>query len=522
MPNNALQLYLEQLYRKNAANGYPNSQDYQNANAAAAADANYKVGGHPDSVGTQGHGVQQSNLDKLRAALEGSWAAQGNAGLNLPMGVGTQRHFPGANTYPQQQQANLNQALGQSSIPGGNLTSVIDAKRKAADDAANRRRGELNTREDTITKAREAYRASHPQGAPVSDPLSDIEAQIRALAGRPDIPGHWESAYSQDYLNQLGGRLAGAGSAAQQQFADAKNEIGANYQAGIDQRNAMQGGLVNQLQQNGQNIGVDYGASQQGQQAAQDRAYLSQVAETNKANDLTTNDRLGLLANQFGSNLGMQAREGLLTPKQWIDRQSGLSDGDRAMLGFLQDKYGQQFGAQQDALDRAASAKETSSMLGGFTDFARSLTNTADQDQVQNWPDLVQGLAGITDRRTADEASRIWNITGDPQSAVNYLETKYKEDNPDFFKTINKPVWMPSSAPLGAVGSPAYNASQQQIANYKRALQNYTDDSNQQKQNRAMWEYLLNFFNTYNPNRNPVTTANKMSNSSSEKLSGKS
>lgn len=441
---------------------------------------------------------------RLRAALEENWRAQGNAGINSPMAVGP-------NAYNPSPQTSLNQALGQSSIPGGNLATLMDAqKNKARNDAYYKNLGELNTREDTLRMAREVARRNNP--APRPDPLSDIEARLMALASKPDIPGHWESAYSQDYLNQLGGRLTGAGAAAQQQFADAKNEIGANYQTGIDQRAAMQGGLVNALQGAGQNIGVDYAASQQGQQAANDMAYLSQVAELNKANDLSTNDRLGLSAMQFGQNLGSQAREGLLTPKQWIDAQSGLTAGDRLMADFLMNKYNRELDAKDLAAKLAADKQSNAALMGGFTDFARSLTNTADQDQLQNYPDLVQGLAGIQDRRTADEASRIWDITGDPAAAVNYLQTTFKtEDMPDLFKTLTPPTWMPGGGNI--------QQEQNRLRNYQTTLANYNDDVAQQKQNQAMWQYLLDFFNRYNPNRTAVTTKNSMSNSSSEKLS---
>lgn len=451
-------------------------------------------------------GTNQAALDNkrrleiLRKALEQNWIAQGNAGLGQADAItrnantGMDYNHPGYFAEQQRQ----TQRPAQIGTPN---QAIINLERA---------RAEIESRKHGQSIGQSSYDLdpSLANSGP-NNPLIDIERRIAALAGKPDIPGHWESQYSQDYLNQLGDRLGQAGGAAQQAFVDAKNDIATNYQQGIDQRTAMQGGLTAALQGNGQNIGVDYAKSLGGQQAGQDVAYLSQVAETNKASDLSTNDKLGVVANQFGSNLGMQAREGLLTPKQWIDAQSGLSSGDRLMADFLQSQYQNEFGAQQAEKDRLAELALSKSTAGGFADFAKSLTNSGNEQFQQNWPDLVQGLAGIKDPRTADEASRIWDIAGDPSAAVKYLQTDYRTDNPELFKTLTPPTFM------GGAG----NQQQQQntLRHYQQAIENYNNDTATQKQEQALYKYLLDFFNAYNPNRTGVNTGRTVTNATQEK-----
>ena len=471
-----LEEYLRQLYQKNAMNASPALQPGMMADAArqAAIDAAYRP------------------------------SLPNNRQLHP---TGTSSHMPpGGYPHP-----NPSTGGGLATFTSGLRNTRVGTPNKAvlALEAA-RARIENTPHGQSIGKTSYDLDPSLANSGP-NDPLSAIEAQIQALAGKPDIPGQWISPYSQDYLNQLGDRLGQAGGAAQQAFGDAKNEIAANYQGGIDQRNQLQGGLTAALQGNGQNIGVDYAKSQGGQQAGQDMAYLSQVADVNRASDLSTNDKLGVIANQTGSNLGMQAREGLLTPKQWQGPQSGLTAGDNLMADFLRGKYQDIFGAQQADKANLASQASQKDMLGGFTDYAKTLTGSGSEQFQQNWPDLVQGLSGIQDPRTADEANNIWNMTGDPAAAVKYLSTDYKDANPDLFKTLVAPTYM------GGGNTP--QQQQNNTKHYQQAVANYTDQLAQQKQSQALYKYLLDFFNAYNPNRTGVNTGRTVTNATQEKYS---
>jgi len=466
-----LEEYLRQLYQKNAQNASPALQSGMMADAAkqAALDAAYRP--------------RLPNNRRLHP-------------------TGTSSHMPPGG-YPKP--PDLHDSF-HTNARGGGLSM-----RDASNNQLQTYLDFLKDRHQTaVDDGSLAQAQSQIQTANTPDPLTDIESRIAALAGKPDIPGHWESPYSQDYLNQLGDRLGQAGGAAQQAFGEAKNQIAADYQGGIDQRNKIQGGLTAALQGNGQNIGVDYAKSLGGQQAGQDMAYLSQIAETNKASDLATNDKLGVIANQTGSNLGMQAREGLLTPKEWINAQSGLSGGDSLMADFLMNKYNQTVDSQQ--ADRAATASGAS-----LADFAKTLTGTADENIKQNYPDVVQGLSGITDQKTLDEANRIWNITGDPAEAVKYLETTWKtSEHPNLSKMLTKPT---RGRPGG---STSQSANQYALDQYHKSMADYTANSGGQAEQQAMFQYLLNFFNQYNPNRTPVITGRTTSNSSSDKFTQKS
>jgi len=468
---NQLQRMLEQMYKSQAQNASPRLREDMEGDAVrqAAIDAGYSNYG---AVGTGSHmppgGYPQTSYEfkppvgTSRHALPTSLYRQA---------VGTSRHFPGPDAYN------------------------VDPNAKARDVALNTRRGELNTLEDRLGAAREASRA-RSMSTPV-DPLTDIESKIAALAGKPDIPGQWISPYSQDYLNQLGDRLGQAGGAAQQAFGEAKNQIAADYQGGIDQRTQSQGALTAALQGNGQNIGVDYAKSLGGQQAAQDMNYLSQVANVNQASDLATNDKLGVIANQTGSNLGMQAREGLLTPKQWQEGRSGLSGGDNLMADFLMNKYNQELGTRSEDKRLAADAANSKASAGSLSDmFKSSLTEKADENYSQSYPDLVQAMGRITDPGMRDEVDRIWGSNSDPSSAVGYLQSKYLEENPNIFGKIALP-------PASGGHNPA---TQRNV--YAMFAQKQAEQQAQQQQYQTLLEFFKRFDPKYTGTRTGVSTSN--------------
>lgn len=245
----------------------------------------------------------------------------------------------------------------------------------------------------------------------------DITRQIMDLANQPDTPGQWISPYSQDYLNQLGGRLTDSGLQAQQQLQAAKQDIIDNYARGIDTRATENAALTNELGTNLSNLNMNYDTTTFGKRAAADASYLDQMAGQNQATDLSYNDKLGQLLASVSANLGNAAREGLLTPKQFIGPQSGISDGDRIKIDLLKDQLDRELDTQSLSLSELLGAPES------------NLEVTTAQDEVQQNPLVPQVLAQIQDPKVKDEFQNIYNAAGgDVAKALQLLAER--RDNP--------------------------------------------------------------------------------------------
>jgi len=267
-----------------------------------------------------------------------------------------------------------------------------------------------------------------------SNPLADIEAQIRALAGTPDIPEHWISPYSQSYLNQLGDRLSQAGSEAQQQFQGAIGDVVNNYAQGNQVRDTTNAALANELQTSGGNIGINYAASNQGQQAKSDAEYLSQMSGANQATDTSFMSKMGEMAALSGNNLGFQAREGLLTPKQFVGREGGLSEGDSALLSFLGSKYGMEKDSQDLITKLAADAatkSATAAKIPDFTKYMNQPTQSASTTTAQKNPLVPQAIEGITNPAMKAAAISVYNAAGsNPVQALADIEKQITDLGP--------------------------------------------------------------------------------------------
>ena len=117
---------------------------------------------------------------------------------------------------------------------------------------------------------------------------------------------------------------------------------------------------------------------------------LSQMSGANQATDTSFMDKMGQMAALSGSNLGMQAKEGLLTPKQFVGRQSGLTAGQQALLGFLGSKYSGAESMQQLAA-RIAAGQYAPNGTGraGANNGIPQIDMTADSGQTVNNPDFI-------------------------------------------------------------------------------------------------------------------------------------
>ena len=321
--------------------------------------------------------------------------------------------------------------------------------------------------------------------------LADIEAEIRAIAGQPDIPGQWISPYSQAYLNSLGDRLGQAGSEAQAQFQAAIGDITQNYGSMTDARNSANTALVNELGGNAGNIGVNYAASQQGQQAATDADYLNQTAATNQATDTSFMTKLGEMAQFYGGNLAAQAREGLLTPKQWQGPQSGISAGESALLDFLQGKYNRELDEQDMARELAAAGSDSD--LAGVP----KITQTADEDMKQLYPDVPNAIMNYGKPGLRELLGEVWDESGgDPAVALQKIRDR-QESYP------------------GSIGIPPTGIMPRGASTTQGGGLNYADvQRHEREMEMAKYAEMIEFFRKLSPTWTGVTTSRSLSDSS--------
>ncbi len=271
--------------------------------------------------------------------------------------------------------------------------------------------------------------------API-DPNADLMAQIMAIAGKPDIPGQWISPYSQDYLNQLGGRLTGAGEQASAGFGAANQEL-------IDMYNAS-GAATNQISDTNQaglganlaNLGLNYGDMEMSQQWDADQAQMNQVAGQNLATDQSFNTKLGGMFQQLGSHYGDMAREGILTPKQWVGPQSGISDGERMQVDMLKE----QMNRNLDNMDYESALQMEQEMMN-------ELNGSSTQEMEHINPLFSQTLGGIQDPAVKEATLSAYNMSGgDIPKALQLLSERMATPGPglrrdpgnDIFGRISK------------------------------------------------------------------------------------
>lgn len=466
-------------------------------------------------------------------------------------------------SYYNQQQ--LNNALGQNyavpnftfptpkplpnyAIPGGNLTPPKNTNTfNAAAAAEVARRREMAERSREIADRNEARHAAGLSSAGIYstdlDPnlmgggTSAYMDELMGLLNQPDIPGHWESPYSQDYLNQLGDRLNQLGVDAQADYGALGNEIAGIYSQGIAGRNERASGLFNELAGNAQNIGVDYGTGSLGQQFMADREFLNETAGQNQATDLAYTGKLGEMTAQLASQLGMQARGGLLTPKTWIGPQSGMSEGEKMQAQFL---MSQMEGDQARAFEREMAAQEYKRQLqqaqqefyneratGGGANSPFTMNQTGNETFEQKYPDLVGALGQIEDPRLRTEADRLWMLSGsDPVAALKLVSENYDmmppEDSEFSYSTETDPVtgevsykYNPPVWGYGASGNPAADMRMQR--QYEQQLERYNQFLAERQQEEEYGAALTEFFKRFSPGYGLSRTGVSMGNASSYK-----
>jgi hypothetical protein len=525
MPTNAqvsqtdLQRYLEQLYK-----GY-----YSNASPA--------LQGGFDNIASYDAGVDsQPNPKPLTSytppkvplapvgTLDRMNFPQQQLPAPPPFTTGTSSHMPpggyptyGAGGPEQLHDSGISQILARmaanskmsNAIPNMNLSQPtgLTASDKAkyttqANKYVDSLIGMHNNALDAIKTAQDQIKTAN---AP--DPLAAIEAQIRGIAGTPDIPEHWVSPYSQAYLDQLGQRLGEAGSQAQTEFNAAKGDVVQNYAQGNQVRDTTNAALANELQGAGGNIGINYAQSNQGQKAASDAAYLSQMSGANQATDTSFMDKMGQMAALSGSNLGMQAKEGLLTPKQFVGRQSGLSSGQQALLNFLGSKYSgtesmKELQARIAAGQYAPNGTGAGSTLPGVPQIAQ----TADTSQTINNPDFVAAFSQLAPGPTKDLIQQYYDSASG--NVADALSAAQKASQASIAAGA-------TGFPLGRTGIVPRGASTPQgggldlAAAYAKAVPVQGEG----------WAAVLDFLRKYDPAWNPVTTSNQLGTKSTTKYS---
>jgi len=522
--NEQLQRYLEQLYSK--APFYqqlisPANTKSMLIQAAAKRDSTPPVG----TVGNPRNTQSTQNSDALRKALEGSWKAQGNAPYTsptLPTSTTTMRPIEQSTNYKLWQARNNANATAPLSNAIPNMVLNQQTPRPTQIGTPNQAIMRLEAERDRLDKLHAKPSASLGLTSYDLDPnlagqgpngtLAQLEAEIRALAGQPDIPGQWISPYSQEYLNQLGNRLGQAGSDAQQQFQGAIGDVVANYGQADATRNQYNTALAGELAANGQNIGIQTGASTQGQQAATDANYLNQVSAANQATDTSFMTKLGEMAQFYGGNLGAQAREGLLTPKQWIGPQSGIDAGEQALLDFLGNKYNTEIGREDAATDfmrqvqlAKMKAAGSDSSSGGATGIPK-IAMTADETQLMQNPDFVAAFGELPEGTTKDLIRQYYNAGDDTSSALTKAQNAATE-------AINAG---PTGFPLGRTGIVPRGASTPTGGGLDL---NYAYGEAQKVQSEQ-WKKILEFLTKYDPKWNAVTTKQELGTKSTTNYNG--
>lgn len=253
--------------------------------------------------------------------------------------------------------------------------------------------------------------------APV-DPNEGLMAQMLSLMNQPDIPGQWISPYSQEYLNQLGGKLAGAGEQANASFGAANQEILDNYAASGAATNQISDANQADIGANLANLGLNYGNMEMSQQWDADQAQMNQVAAQNQATDQSYNTKMGSLFQNLGSHYGDMAREGILTPKQWVGPQSGISEGERMQVDFLKEQYNRNL----DNLDYESQMKMEQEMMN-------ELNGTSTQEMEHINPLFSQTLGSIQDPQVKEAVLTAYNLAGGDIPKALQLVTERQQQN---------------------------------------------------------------------------------------------
>jgi hypothetical protein len=343
----------------------------------------------------------------------------------------------------------------------------------------------------------------HNQSAP-GPGGADYLSELQALFSKPDIPGQWISPYSQDYLNGLGDRLTQVGSDANNQYQSAIGDIVKQYSDSMAARDVQGNTTMEALGRNLQNIGVA-NTGEVGTEYAANNAHMDQVAGQNQATDTSFMTKLGQLASQLGSNLGMQAREGLLTPKQWQEGRSGMTDGDRLKASFLMD----QMSGEQDY-------QRELSLMGADAENALQLQNSAEEQSLHKNPLVAEAFARLQGP-TKDRAQSIYDLAeGDPTAALKIIQQQINErvaGQPSAYNAPRVPSFME------AVRSPRALTD-----NVKSRLRNPMGPSNNRQRAEVSQQNLLDaqlqeLFRRLSPTYGGVPTSRSTTDKSTQKFS---
>jgi hypothetical protein len=347
-----------------------------------------------------------------------------------------------------------------------------------------------------------ALAAKAEQLKSATDPLADLRAQLESILGKPDIPGQWISPYSQEYLNKVGDRLGQAGAEAQTAFGGLNDDLYNQAAQLLGQRQEANSQAQGQLGGNLANLGLDFNNTDLAKQWQGDAAYLDQVANQNLATQQGTNNVLGQLFSQQGAQLGDAAREGLLTPKQWVGPQSGMSDGDRMKASFLMDQ-----------INRMQDQEAASAQAGLDSDLLRQITESASEQYKQTNPLFPELLAKVTNPAVRSALQSAYNTAGG--SIVDAIaNVQGSLDNPNvnvgigagMGRVLNAAAPFLNNSPVGGIFAERFGPAIQQAQN--ASLQANTQ-AMQDEINRQVLELLMSISPTFTGVPTELTTNNQ-------------
>lgn len=314
----------------------------------------------------------------------------------------------------------------------------------------------------------------------VGNKPNNLALQIEQILNKPDIPGQWISPYSQDFLNQLGSRLNEAGVQTSQLYDEAGRLINENYDRTANQLKTAESPFMEQLAAGLQRLGGNMADSRTAQEYQANNALLSQAADLNRSNDLNFGEKLKASNQAAFEQLGLMAREGLLTPKQYVPPRSGLSPSDEFKVEFLKKQL-------YDQLDASTTL-----------DTERKLREQASEEALQLNPSVPPAISRIDDPRLRDAASSAYDSAGG--DILKVLENLSNYEYPSVPPA--RMGQMPADTPLSG------------ILRYQTRARESGEDAAKVREQMALNQQLIELFRALSPTWGGQTTQRTVSNSS--------
>lgn len=263
-------------------------------------------------------------------------------------------------------------------------------------------------------------------GESVSDRGSILDQIDSILSNPTSTPDRWISPYNQDQLNLMGNLLAGAGSRAAESYRSAIPEILANAQQGLDQRAEVNSAFVNELAANAANLDgrtslrghsyvqnpINYAQGAAASELAAAAGFLDEVGRLNTQADVSYNQNL---ANNIQTALNAQAalmRAGLLTERQFVPGDSGISEADKIRISLLRDELGRIDDSSDAEADFARKLQEITLKDQLERELAAIPEVKAKETEVFRNPEFEGALTELTNPRVRELVTSYYNRAG--------------------------------------------------------------------------------------------------------------